>query len=130
MTYEYHEIPLQTVLAGANVIFDGESHCGGIVHRDDTGIFTIKGGTGKWRVTFFGNLGGATADVPATLAIAIGGEPALTTQMIVTPSVANALNNVYASVVLSAPCCVQIAISNNSAAPETVQNANVIFERL
>ena len=127
---EYNAIPLQTVAAGENVIFDGSSCSGSVVHRDDSGIFTLKGNTGKWRVSFFGNLGGATADVAASLAIAINGEPALATQMIVTPSVANALNNVGAAVTVCTPCCVTIAVRNTSLTPETVQNANIIFERL
>ncbi|MDE7431731.1 MAG: hypothetical protein K2N34_07450 [Lachnospiraceae bacterium] len=49
---------------------------------------------GTYRVTFHGNVTGATAAAPVELSISIGGAPLTETEMIYTPAVADAVGNV------------------------------------
>ena len=49
---------------------------------------------GTYRVTFHGNVTGATAAAPVELSISVGGAPLTETQMIYTPAVADAVGNV------------------------------------
>ena len=125
---EFYAIPLQTVASGENALFDGKGGCGCIVHRNNSGVFILKPHTGKYRITFHANIGGATADVPTSIAIALNGEPVGTATMIVTPSVAGALNNVSAMLTLTAPCCMTITVINTTNAPITLENANLTIE--
>ena len=69
---------------------------------------------------------------PVSLAIAINGEPVLTSQMISTPAAVEEFNNVGASLYVDVPigCCNQISIENTGTIPVTVQNANLIIERV
>lgn len=52
--------------------------------------------SGTYRVTFHGNVTGATAGAPVELSIAVGGAPLAETEMIYTPAVADAVGNVGA----------------------------------
>ena len=82
---------LQTVAAGGNVLFTDTVTSGNcsIVHRDDSGLVTLRGITNqcraRYKVSFGGNIaipdGGAVA--PISLAIGINGEPVGATTMIV-----------------------------------------------
>lgn len=82
---------------------------------------------------------GANAAVPAeetvgpiSLAISVNGEPVATSSMISTPSAVSQYNNVSSSLYIDVPigCCSQISIENISAIPVSVQNANLIIERV
>lgn len=131
---------LQTVPANQNVYFTDTVTCGNcaIIHRDDSGLVTLKGLTGqcraRFRVTFGANIGlpaDGTAG-PISLAIAIDGEAVRATTMTVTPTVVESFFNVFSSVFIDVPrgCCVTISVRNISDVDVDVQNANLIVDRV
>lgn len=73
-----------------------------------------------------------TAASAISLAIAISGEPISSTTMIVTPAAVGEYFNVSSSVYLDIPssCCSQISVENTSAQSISIQNANLIVERV
>ena len=136
---EFTNVALQTVAAGQNVVFTETPICGGqgIVHRDGSGVVTLRGLTNqcraRYRVSFGANIaiptGGTVA--PISLAIALSGEPLGSATMIETPAAVEEFSNVYASVFVDVPrgCCLTVAVENTSAEPISVQNANLIVTR-
>lgn len=131
---------LQTVAGNQNVLFT-DTVIGGscsIVHREGSGLVTLRGITeqcrARYRVSFGGNIaiptGGTVA--PISLALSINGEPVATTTMTSTPAAAEQFNNVYSSIFLDIPrgCCSQISVKNIGTDPVDVQNANLIVERV
>lgn len=131
---------LQTVSANQNVLFTETAVVGNysIVHREGSGLVSVRGLTqqnrARFRVNFGGNIAvpaGGTAG-PISLAIAINGEAIQTTTMIVTPTVAGAFFNVFSAIFLDVPsgCCSQISVKNTSDVDINVQNANLIVERV
>lgn len=120
----------QTVAVGANVLFTDTVYkpCPAVAHRERSGIFTLRGGH-QYLLFFGANITGATANVPVTLAITIGGEQIPATEMTVTPAVAAELNNVARAVWISVPCgcCYNVSVENITADEITVQNANLII---
>ncbi len=131
---------IQTVPAGANVIFTDTVVCGNcsIMHREGSGLVTLRGLTNqcraRFRVSFGGNIAIPTGGTvgPISLAIAINGEPVATTTMISTPAAVEEYNNVFSAIFIDVPkgCCSQISIRNISNQPVNVQNANLIVERV
>lgn len=131
---------LQAVEANQNVLFTDTAIAGScsIIHRDGSGLVTLRGITSqcraRFRVTFGGNVGLPTGGTlgPVSLAIAINGEPVATTTMISTPAALEELNNVFSSVFLDVPtgCCSQISVKNTTNQSIDVQNANLIVERV
>lgn len=131
---------IQTVGEGANVLFTDVAVPGNasILHRDGSGLVTLRGLTtqyrARFRVSFGGNVaiptGGAVA--PINLAIAINGEPVATTTMISTPAATGEYNNIFSAIFIDIPkcCCSQISIQNIGGAEIEVQNANLIVERV
>lgn len=137
---EYTAVLLQEVAAGQNVLFTETPVCGGkgIIHREGSGIVTLRGLTNgcraRYKVTFGANIaipeGGTVGEI--SLAVAIDGEPLGSATMIVTPAAVEEFFNVSASVYIEVPCscCVTIAVENTSDQPINVQNANLIVERV
>lgn len=131
---------IQTVTAGANVIFTDTVVCGNcaIMHREGSGLVTLRGLTNqcraRFRVSFGGNIALPTGGTvgPISLAIAVNGEPVATTTMISTPAAVEEFNNVFSAIFLDIPkgCCSQISVRNTSDQPIDVQNANLIVERV
>ena len=131
---------IQTVAAGSNVIFTDTIVAGNcsIVHRDDSGLVTLRGITeqcrARFRVSFGGNIAITTGGTvgPISLALAINGEPVATTTMISTPAAAEEYNNVFSAIFIDVPrgCCSQISVRNTSDQAIDVQNANLIIERV
>lgn len=131
---------LQAVEANQNILFTDTAIAGScsIIHRDGSGLVTLRGITNqcraRFRVTFGGNVGLPTGGTlgPVSLAIAINGEPVATTTMISTPAALEELNNVFSSVFLDVPagCCSQISVKNTTNQSINVQNANLIVERV
>lgn len=131
---------LQTVAVGQNVLFTETPVCGSncIVHRDGSGIVTLRGQTSqcraRYRVSFGANIavpaGGAAG--PISVAIAISGEPLAASTAIVTPTVTDAFFNVLLDTFVEVPrgCCVTVAVENTSDQAVSVQNANLIAERV
>ena len=131
---------IQTVAAGTNVIFTDTVVCGNcsIMHREGSGLVTLRGLTNqcraRFRVSFGGNIALPTGGTvgPISLAIAVNGEPVATTTMISTPAAVEEFNNVFSAIFLDVPkgCCSQISVRNISDQPIDVQNANLIVERV
>ena len=131
---------IQTVPANSNVIFTDTVVCGNcsIMHREGSGLVTLRGLTNqcraRFRVSFGGNIALPTGGTvgPISLAIAINGEPVATTTMISTPAAVKEFNNVFSAIFLDVPkgCCSQISVRNTSDQPIDVQNANLIIERV
>ena len=131
---------IQTVPANGNVIFTDTVVCGNcsIMHREGSGLVTLRGLTNqcraRFRVSFGGNIAIPTGGTvgPISLAIAINGEPVATTTMISTPAAVEEFNNVFSAIFLDIPknCCSQISVKNTSDQSIDVQNANLIIERV
>lgn len=131
---------IQTVATGANVLFT-DTVVGGncsIMHREGSGLVTLRGLTNqcraRYRVSFGGNIALPTGGTvgPISLAIAVNGEPVATTTMISTPAAVGEYNNVFSAIFLDIPkgCCSQISVRNTSTQAINVQNANLIVERV
>lgn len=131
---------LQTVSANQNVLFSETAVAGNysIVHREGSGLVSMRGLTqqnrARFRVSFGGNIAlpaDGTAG-PISLAIAINGEAIPTTTMTVTPTAVEAFFNVFSAIFLDVPsgCCSQVSVKNISDVDVDVQNANLIVERV
>lgn len=74
---------------------------------------------------------GGTAG-PISLAIAIDGEPINTTTMIYTPTAVSTYGNIFGAIFIDIPrgCCGKVSVRNISTIPVSVQNANLIVERV
>lgn len=131
---------IQTITPGSNVLFTDTvvpGNCS-ILHRDGSGLVTLRGLTNqcraRFRVSFGGNIAiptGVTVG-PISLAIAINGEPVATTTMISTPAAVEEYNNVFSAIFLDIPrdCCSQISVKNITDEDINIQNANLIIERV
>lgn len=140
---EYTANAVQTVPVGQNILFTDVPVPGfrqGIIHREGSGIITLRGqvnncsGFARYKVSFGANVAipeGGTTGTPLLFAIAIDGEPILTSSVIVTPAAADQYWNVYASIFIDLPkgCCYTVAIENIGTITTNVQNANLIIER-
>ena len=155
---EYTYNPVQTVEPGQNVILNDNIPCnkGYVLHREESGIVILRGIVNcpnacfaRYQVTFNGNIALADgAEVgPISIALAIDGEPVLTSRAIVTPAATaddppTAANffNVTSTAIITVPkgCCFTVAVENTSGpaapggvAPEIiVQNANLTVTRI
>lgn len=127
---------------------------GYVYHRNGSGIVTLRGITpncfARYQVTFNGNIaipdGGTVGAI--SVALALDGEPLLTSRAIVTPTAtaddpptqANFFN-VTSTAIINVPkgCCFNVSVENTSesATPATtpaptilVQNANMTVSRI
>lgn len=156
---EYVYNPVQTVQPSQPVLLRGSIPCnkGYVYHREESGILTLRGIVNnscgcfaRYQVTFNGNIAvpdGGTVG-PISIALALDGEPILTSRAIVTPA-ATATDppttenffNVTSTAIITVPrgCCVNISIENvsESLTPATtpapailVQNANLTVTRI
>jgi hypothetical protein len=130
----------QTVAANQDVLFSNTAVPGNcsIIHREGSGLATLRGLTeqcrARFRVTFGANIAvptGGTAET-ITLALALDGEPTASTVMASTPGDLNDYNCVFSSIFLDVPkgCCMQISVKNTSTQSVLVANANLIVERV
>ena len=131
----------QTVAVNQAVLFTETAVPGNysMMHREGSGLVGLRGlPNGQLRARFlveFGaNIAVPTGETvgPISLAIAINGEPIPTSSMISTPAAVEEYNNVSASIYIDVPigCCSQVSIENISTIPVSVQNANLIVERV
>lgn len=131
----------QTVAVNQAVLFTETAVSGNysMIHREGSGLVGLRGlPNGQLRARFlieFGaNIAVPTGETvgPVSLAIAINGEPVVTSNMISTPAAADEYNNVSASLYIDVPigCCSQVSVENTSTIPVSVQNANLIVERV
>lgn len=142
MAAEYSFVPVQTVAVDENVLFtEGARAChkGFISHRDNSGIFFLKGsGNGYkavYRVTFEGNIAIATGGTvePISVALTINGEELQNALATVTPAAVGDFFRVSVTTFIEIPCscCVTVSVENVSATTAIdVTNANIIFDRV
>ena len=131
---------LQTVPIDQNVLFTETAvrGNGSIMHREGSGIVTLRALTtqcrARFKVSFGANIAVPTGQTvgPISLALAINGEGVPTSSMIETPAAVEEFNNVYSSIFIDVPngCCTQISVENIGTIPVNVQNANLIVERV
>lgn len=142
MAAEYSAVPLQTIAVDENVTFNNGSRAcrkGFIQHRDDSGIFFLKGSNNGcravYRVTFNGNIAiadGGTVE-PISIALTINGEALGNATAIVTPAAIGDFFNVSVTTFIDIPCgcCVTVSVENTSDTTAIdVTNANIIFDRV
>ena len=147
---EYLANPVQSVALNAPVLFTASIPCnkGYVYHEDETGIFILRGITNncfaRYQVTFNGNIaipeGGAVT--PISLAIAVNGEPRVTSRAIFTPAAVDEYGNVTSTALITVPkgCCFSVSVryvDATEADPATtptptieVQNANLVINRV
>lgn len=131
---------IQLVNENQNVLFSDtvvDGNCS-VVHRDGSGLVTLRGITNqcraRYRITFGGNIaiptGGTVAAI--SLALSIDGEPIDNTTMIATPAAVENYWNVSSSIFIDVPrgCCYSLGVRNTSDQAINVQNANLIIERV
>lgn len=157
---EFTYNPVQTVQPNQPVVLNTSIGCphGYVLHRNESGIVTLRGVVNnsngcfaRYHVTFNGNIAipdGGTAPAPISVALAIDGEPILTSRAIVTPAAAATdpptqenFFNVTSTAIITVPkcCCFNVSVENTSesATPATtpapailVQNANLTVTRI
>jgi len=147
---EYLANAAQNVALNAPIIFTASIPCckGYIYHEDETGIFTLRGMTNncfaRYQVTFNGNIavpeGGELT--PIAIAIAVSGEPRLTSRAIFTPQAVDEYGNVTSTAIITVPrgCCFNMSVDyvsgitdDPTAVPTpviSVQNANLTINRI
>lgn len=142
MAAEYSRIAAHTVAVDENILFDnGCRACrkGFIQHRDDSGIFFLKGSSNGcravYRVTFDGNIAIATGGTvePISVALTINGEELGNATATVTPAAIGGFFNVSVTTFIDIPCgcCVTVSVKNVSDTTAIdVTNANIIFDRV
>lgn len=152
---EFTKNEVQTVNANQPVTLNTTIGCpkGYVYHRNGSGIVTLRGLTSncfaRYQVTFNGNIAIPSTGVAGSIAIALAldGEPILTSRAIVTPA-ATATDppttenffNVTSTAIINVPkgCCFNVSVENVSegATPTDVppqilvQNANLTVSRI
>lgn len=148
---EYVYNPIQLVQPNQPVILDASIPCnrGYVFHREGSGIVTLRGvvnnpcaNFARYQVTFNGNIAVPTGGTvgPIAVALAIDGEPILTSRAIVTPAAVDEYFNVTSTAIITVPkgCCFNVSVENASfgtTAADTptainVQNANLVVSRI
>ena len=139
---EFTGVFVQQVAAGQNVLFNETLVCGSncIVHREGSGIVTLRGQTNqcraRYKVSFGGNIAIPTGGTvgPISVAISLDGEALGSATATVTPAAVEEFFNVFTAVFVEVPrsCCMTISVKNVSNPAQTieVENANIIIERV
>ena len=137
---EYVTANIVTVPAGQNVPMVSTAACGKpcIVHREGSGLVTLRGLTNQnralFRVSFGGNIAiptGGTVEA-ITAALAINGEPLASATATVTPAAVENYFNIYVSAQVCVPkgCCLTVAMENTSTQTVNFANSNLTVERI
>lgn len=148
---EYTYNPIQIVEPNQNVILNDNIPCnrGYVLHREESGIVTLRGIVNnpaccfaRYQVTFNGNIAVPEDGTVGAIAIAlaIDGEPILTSRAIVTPAAVDEYFNVTSTAIITVPrgCCFNVAVENvsfgatasDTATAINVQNANLTVARI
>ena len=147
---EYLANPVQNVALNAPILFNASIPCnrGYVYHEDETGVFILRGVTNncfaRYQVTFNGNIaipeGGEVT--PIAVAIAVSGEPRLTSRAIFTPAAVDEYGNVTSTALITVPkgCCFSLSVEYVDATTDDatvtptplieVQNANLVINRV
>lgn len=152
MAAEYLANAVQEVSLNAPIIFSASIPCnrGYVYHEDETGIFILRGIVrnqcacfATYQVTFNGNIAipeGGTV-TPIAVAIAVNGEPRLTSRAIFTPAAVGDYGNVTSTAIIKVPkgCCFSLSVEAVPATADPtvtpapvieVQNANLTIARI
>ncbi len=154
MACEFLYNPEQLVALNAPILFDTSIPCsrGNVYHEGNTGNFILKGASAntnscncfaQYQVTFNGNIaipedGTVT---PIAVAIAVNGEPRLTSRAIFTPAAVEEFGNVTSTAIIKVPrcCCFSLSVDAVPATTDPtvtpapvieVQNANLTITRI
>lgn len=148
---EYTYNPIQLVQPNQPVILNDSLPCmrGYVFHRNESGIVTLRGIVNnpcgcfaRYQVTFNGNIAVPEDGTVGAIAIAIAldGEPILTSRAIVTPAAVDEYFNVTSTAIITIPkgCCFNISVENASEPADAttpapainVQNANLTVSRI
>ena len=147
---EYVANAVQSVALNAPILFNASIPCnsGCVFHENESGIFVLKGKTNncfaRYQITFNGNIaipdGGEIT--PIALAIAVDGEPRLTSRAIFTPQAVDEYGNITSTALVTVPkgCCFSMSVryvdattDDPTTEPTTlinVQNANLVINRI
>ena len=150
MAAEYLANAVQEISLNAPAIFTASIPCakGYVYHEDETGIFILRGITcgqcfATYQITFNGNIaiptGGTVA--PIAIAIAVSGEPRLTSRAIFTPAAVEDYGNVTSTAIIKVPkgCCFSVSVESVPASADPtvtpapvieMQNANLVINRI
>lgn len=152
MACEFLFNPVQEVASNAPILFDTSIPCsrGYVYHEGNTGNFILKGSNdntcnsfAQYQVTFNGNIaiptGGTVA--PIAVALAVNGEPRLTSRAIFVPAAVEEYGNVTSTAIIKVPkcCCFSLSVDAVSATADPtatpapvieVQNANLTISRI
>lgn len=147
---EFTYNPIQLVQPNQPVILNTSIGCtkGYVLHRNESGIVTLRGivnnpcaGFARYQVAFNANIAMPEDGTvgPIAVALAIEGEPILTSRAIVTPAAVDNYFNATSTAFITVPagCCAHVSVENVStgataaaAAPAiNVQNANLVVTR-
>lgn len=150
MAAEYLANAVQSVALNNPFIFEASIPCtrGYVYHEDETGIFILRGITNgqrfaTYQVTVNGNIAipeGGTAG-PIAIAIAVNGEPRLTSRAIITPAAVDQYGNVTSTAIIKVPagCCFSLSVRAVSAVDDPTvtpapvingQNMNLVINRI
>jgi hypothetical protein len=150
MAAEYLANAVQEIALNAPAVFTASIPCrrGYVFHEDETGVFTLRGITNgqcfaTYQVTFNGNIAipeGGTV-TPIAIAIAVCGEPRLTSRAIFTPAAAEDYGNVTSTAIIKVPrgCCFSLSVESVPATTDPtvtpapvieLQNANLVINRI
>jgi len=152
MAAEYLANQVQSVALNTPVILDASIPCtrGYVYHEDGTGVFLLRGITNSqcyatYQIVANGNIAlpaEAEEVVPIAIAIAINGEPRLTSRAVYTPAAVDEYGNVTSTCIVKVPrgCCFSMsidAVSGVTADPTVTpaplinaQNMNVVIDRI
>jgi hypothetical protein len=149
MAAEYLANAVQQVSLNGPVIFTASIPCrkGYVIHRDESGVFILRGVTNQcyatYQLTFSGNIAipeGGTVG-PIALAITLEGEPLPTSRAIYTPAAVDQYGNVTCTAIIQVRngCCLSTAVRSVSASNDptvtptsviNVQNGNLVIDRI
>lgn len=147
---EYLGTQAQLVSLNQPIEFSASIPCtkGYVFHEDGTGIFTLRGITNncfaRYQLTYNGNIavpeGGEVT--PIAVAIAVQGEPRLSSKAIFTPQAVDEFGNVTSTAIITVPrgCCFTVSVRYVDATTEdvavdptptiNVANSNLVITRI
>lgn len=148
MACEFLANAVQEVSLNAPIIFTASIPCnkGYVYHEDETGNFILRGIVNNtcncyahYQVTFNGNVAIPEGTVgPIAVAIAVNGEPRLTSRAIFTPAAVDEYGNLTSTAIIKVPkgCCFSLSVDAVPASVDAtvpainVQNANLTISRI
>lgn len=148
---EFTYNPIQLVQPNQPVVLNTSIACnrGYVLHRNESGIVTLRGIVNspcgcfaRYQVTFNGNIAVPEDGTvgPVAIALALDGEPILTSRAIVTPAAVEEYFNVTSTAIITIPrgCCFNVSVENVSEPTDAttpapainVQNSNLTVTRI